>query len=69
MLKRKSSLSIQNPQPQEIPRLGVLHSCPLSRQGVFQFKKRETYFALFSLTAACAAAKRAIGTRNGEQET
>ena len=27
------------------------------------------YYALFSFTAACAAAKRAIGTRNGEQET
>ena len=27
------------------------------------------YFALFSLIAACAAARRAIGTRKGEQET
>ena len=27
------------------------------------------YFAFFSLIAACAAARRAIGTRNGEQET
>ena len=25
--------------------------------------------AYFALTAACAAAKRAMGTRNGEQET
>ena len=27
------------------------------------------YFARFSFTAACAAARRAIGTRNGLQET
>ncbi len=27
------------------------------------------YFAFFSLMAACAAARRAIGTRKGEQET
>lgn len=27
------------------------------------------YFAIFSLMAACAAARRAIGTRNGEQDT
>ena len=29
----------------------------------------QPYFAFFSLIAACAAARRAIGTRNGEQET
>ena len=31
--------------------------------------KHKNYFARFSLIAACAAARRAIGTRNGEQET
>ncbi len=32
-------------------------------------QKHKNYFARFSLIAACAAARRAIGTRNGEQET
>lgn len=27
------------------------------------------YFPCFSMIAACAAARRAIGTRNGEQDT
>ena len=31
--------------------------------------KQQFYFAFFSLIAACAAASRAIGTRNGEQDT
>ena len=28
-----------------------------------------SYFPCFSMIAACAAARRAIGTRNGEQDT
>ena len=31
--------------------------------------EKGTYFARFSLMAACAAARRAMGTRKGEQDT
>jgi len=34
-----------------------------------QIKSKSFYFACFSFIAACAAAKRAIGTLNGEHET
>ena len=39
------------------------------RRGRFVYRGGEPYFAFFSLMAACAAARRAIGTRKGEQET
>ena len=38
------------------------------RRGRFVYRGKP-YFAFFSLMAACAAARRAIGTRKGEQET
>lgn len=39
------------------------------RAGARLAERAANYFACFSLIAACAAARRAIGTRNGEQET
>jgi hypothetical protein len=35
----------------------------------WQLPTPATYAPCFSLMAACAAARRAMGTRNGEQET
>ena len=42
--------------------------CPLTGYFTLPFNKNSTY-AFFSAIAACAAARRAIGTRNGEQDT
>ena len=39
------------------------------RASVFERKFSGFYYFLLPLIAACAAARRAIGTRNGEQET
>ena len=51
-------------------------NCPSARQAVTTTKAvsyslllRFDYFGDYSSIAACAAARRAIGTRNGEQET
>lgn len=51
-------------------------NCPSARQAVTTAKAvsyslllRFNYFGDYSSIAACAAARRAIGTRNGEQDT
>lgn len=43
---------------------------PLKKSGPgFLYTKSKRNYACFALIAACAAARRAIGTRNGEQDT
>ena len=66
-LKMKSN---QNNQRTSMRCADLLYQPSLAGERVYQpslaDKRRHAYFS--SSTAACAAAKRAIGTRNGEQE-
>ena len=48
---------------------GSRRSFPLQQKARRDFCCPVYAFALFSMMAACAAARRAIGTRNGEQLT